>query len=58
MSDKITREGHHWIFVTGENGGIIKTQDVSAHIQLAILEKLEELQCGLIDIESAIERRG
>ena len=53
MAAKIKRGKHAWIILTEEDGGSIQTQKVEAHILLAILEKLEEIRCGLIDIENS-----
>ena len=44
------------IKIEGKDGGIIKSQSVEANILFAILEKLEEIRTGLIDVEIAVEK--
>ncbi len=34
------------------NGGFLESQSVEANLLFAILDKLEEIRCGLIDIEN------
>ena len=36
------------------DGGYIESQSVEANLQFAILQKLEEIRCGIIDVESAV----
>ena len=38
-----------------DNGGHIETQTVEANLLFAILQKLEEIRCGGIDIEAACD---
>jgi hypothetical protein len=38
-----------------ETGEFIQSNDIEVILQFAILEKLEEIRCGLIDVETAIE---
>jgi len=45
------------VTVKAESGGHIASQTVEAVLMLAILEKLEEIRCGLIDVESAVNPR-
>lgn len=40
----------------GENRRI-SSQTVEANILFAILEKLDEIRCGIIDVESAVNPR-
>ena len=39
-----------------DNGGSIEAQSVEANLMFAILEKLDEIKNGLIDVENAVER--
>lgn len=48
-----TKERNGWVTVRDEKGVVGRSQGVEAHILLAILEKLEEIRCGLIDVETA-----
>ena len=54
---KFEIDDFHWVKAVDEDGGSIKTQSVEAHLMLAILNKLEEIRCGNIDIEDAIEKQ-
>lgn len=40
-----------------KDGGSIESQSVEANLLLAILEKLDEIRCGLIDIETVLENK-
>lgn len=51
METNIERCNNFKIRVTDEDGGYIESQSVEANVLFAILEKLEEVRCGLIDIE-------
>ena len=53
---EIEKSANMRILVTDGVGGSIKSQTVEANILFAILEKLEEIRCGIIDVESAVER--
>lgn len=44
------------IRVTGDDGGFIEKQSIEACLMFAILEKLEEMRCCIIDVEDAIAR--
>lgn len=37
-------------------GGFIEEQSVQANLLYAILEKLEKIRCGLIDVETQLEK--
>ena len=52
---EIEKSANMRILVTDGVGGSIKSQTVEANILFAILEKLEEIRCGIIDVESAVE---
>ena len=54
MGVKIERKGNMKIRVTDEDGGYIESQTVEANVQFAILEKLEEVRCCVIDVECEI----
>ncbi len=41
-----------------KNGESIEAQTVEANLLYAILEKLEEIRCGIIDVECAVEKNG
>lgn len=45
------------IKITMEKGGSIQSDLVSDHLLFAILEKLEEVRWGLIDIETLVRPR-
>ena len=51
---KIERDEHQRIFITGDNGGLIESKSVEANLLLEILNKLEEIRCGIIDVEGAV----
>jgi hypothetical protein len=51
---KIKRDENQHIMVVAENGGYIQSQSVEANLLYEILQKLEEIRCGLIDIETAV----
>lgn len=51
METKIERDDFNWVRITGNNGAIIQSQTVEANLLLAILEKLEEVRCCIIDLE-------
>ena len=53
---EIKKSANMRIQVTDGVGGSINSQTVEANILFAILEKLEEIRCGIIDVESAVER--
>ena len=52
---EITRHLPHWIKITGDetalHSGSIESQSVEANLLFEILEKLEEIRCGIIDVE-------
>ena len=52
---EIKKSANMRIQVTDGVGGSINSQTVEANILFAILEKLEEIRCGIIDVESAVE---
>lgn len=56
---KITRHPPHWIKITGDetalHSGSIESQSVEANLLFEILNKLEEIRCGNIDIENTIQ---
>ena len=57
---KITREPHHWIKITEDStalrAGSIESQSVEANLLFEILNKLEEIRCGNIDIEDTVQK--
>jgi hypothetical protein len=54
---KFERNSNLWVKAIASDGGSVETQSVEAHLMLAILEKLEEIRCGIIDVESAVDPR-
>jgi hypothetical protein len=55
---KIERISPNTIRITeSDSGAIIQSQSVEANLQFAIIEKLEEIRCGLIDIEDSVDKR-
>jgi hypothetical protein len=46
-------ENNGWAYVKFENGSCIRSDSAEAHLLLAILEKLEEVRCGIIDVEDS-----
>ena len=42
--------------IVHENGITISSEQISDHLLFAILEKLEEVRCGLIDVEDAVNK--
>lgn len=57
MNIKFKQDENLRITATSEDGGSIKSQTVEALLMFAILEKLEEIRCCTIDVESAINPR-
>lgn len=57
MKIDIERKSNLKIRITDENGGYIESQSVESNLQFAIIEKLEEIRMGLIDIESNTDPR-
>jgi len=51
---KIERDKYQRIFLTGDDGGLIESRSVEANLLFAILEKLEEIRCGIINVEEAV----
>lgn len=51
---EINKEEHRKIIIGNGKDGFITSQTVEANLLYAILEKLEEVRCGLIDIEETI----
>jgi len=49
---KIEQEKYHWVRITENDHGFIRSQSVEANLLFAILEKLEEIRCGIIDVEN------
>lgn len=52
---KIEKTSNLCVLIYKENGGYIESQSVEANLLFAILDKLEEIRCGLIDVEDAVE---
>jgi hypothetical protein len=54
---KATREKSHWIRIKNENknGSSIFSQSVEANLLFMILEKLEKIRCGIIDVENSVD---
>ena len=50
----IKKEEHDKIIIGDVSTGFITSQTVEANLLFAILEKLEEIRCGLIDVELAV----
>ena len=53
---KINREDHNKIIIGDNEKGFIVSQTVEANLLYAILEKLDEIRCGIIDVEDATTR--
>jgi hypothetical protein len=51
---RFERDNNLYIKAIDDDSGSINTQSVEALLMLAILEKLEEIRCCTIDVESAI----
>ena len=54
---EIKQEEHNKIIVGNGKPGFITSQTVEANLLFAVLEKLEEIRCGIIDVEEAINPR-
>lgn len=50
---KINRNKEMWVKVTCPDGGFMNSQSVEANLLFEILQKLEEIRCGLIDLEDS-----
>jgi len=56
MDIDIERQPHKRIRVTDlDDGGYIESQTVESNILFAILEKLEEIRCGIINVENELK---
>ena len=53
----IEQESLLWVRITDNDGRFIRSQSVEANLLFAMLEKLEEIRCGLIDVEEAANLR-
>jgi len=53
FTPEIERVSPNRIKITESGGAIIQSQTVAANLLFAILEKLEEIRCGIIDVEEA-----
>lgn len=51
---EIERDNNLQVRISKKNGGFIESQFVEANLLFAILDKLEEIRCGLIDVEDAV----
>ena len=51
---KISVDKNYFVKIEKENGGCIQSRSVEANLLFAILEKLEGIRCGVIDVEDAI----
>ena len=47
---KINREENNKIIVGDDKGGFILSQTVEANLLYALLLKLEEIRCGIVDV--------
>ena len=52
---KITRHRNNTIRVDTMGDGFVESQSAESHILFAILQKLEEIRCGIIDVESSVD---
>ena len=53
---EIERDPNLQVSISKKNGGYIESQSVEANLLFMILDKLEEIRCGLIDVERIIEK--
>jgi len=51
---KINREENNKIIVGDDKSGFILSQTVEANLLYALLLKLEEIRCGIIDVENEV----
>ncbi len=52
---KIEREKSlNWIRITEDSGAFLRSQSVEVNLLFEILQKLEEIRCGLIDVENVV----
>ena len=51
---EIERDKYNWIRIINDGGGFIKSQSVEANLLFEIYNKLEEIRCSIIDVESAV----
>ena len=54
---EINREDHNKVIIGNNETGFIVSQTVEANLLFAILEKLEEIRCGIVDVEEAANLR-
>lgn len=54
---EIERGPNLQVRISKKNSGYIESQSVEANLLLMILDKLEEIRCGLIDIEENSETK-
>lgn len=55
MRTKIKERPAFGIRIVNKGGGYIESTSTEANLLFAILEKLEEIRCGLIDIEDKVD---
>ena len=53
---EIKRVENNRIKIIGDNGGFIDSQSVEANLLFAILEKLEEIHCEIIETQIVIKQ--
>jgi hypothetical protein len=53
----IRKEEHNKIILGNDKTGFVVSSTVEANLLYAILEKLEEIRCCVIDVESAVNPR-
>ena len=54
--EKETYSGIDYVEVHHSSGLVNSSEKVTDHLLFAILEKLEEVRCGLIDVEEAVNK--
>ena len=54
---RIKQEDNNKIIIGDKDKGFITSQSVEANLLYAILEKLEDMRWGIIDMESSINPR-
>jgi len=53
---QINRENYNEIIIGNNEKCYVVSQTVEANLLYAILEKLDEIRCGIIDVEDATTR--
>ena len=55
MKVDVSRDHNHVVRITEIGGDTIMSQSVEANLMYIMVVKLDEIRCGIIDVETAIK---